>query len=239
VTPFSDAALARPDAVVQPPEGSGWMHRGGVWLGSGLRSLRDYWSYGVAGLILVGSGAFAYALSRPCVLGNCDRIDQAAEFYDGAQDTLAGSPTGDDLVTAQADLQAAIDLLDPVPVWSSHYDAVQIDLQRYQGSITSLNAVIQAQTLAREAANLSQNPPHPVERWVKIHLLWQQAIDRLETVSADSSAFDYSQQKLQEYRSNYNAIGRRIVAEEEAESNFNTALQTGTLAKQRWKPPTP
>ncbi|MEO1068533.1 MAG: hypothetical protein AAFW95_05355, partial [Cyanobacteria bacterium J06638_6] len=233
VTPFSDAALARPDAVVQPPDGSGWMYQGQVWLGSGLRSLRDYWSYGVAGLILVGSGAFAYALSRPCVLGNCDRIDQAAEFYDGAQDTLAGSPTGDDLATAQTDLQAAIDLLDPIPVWSSHYGAVQLDLQRYQESITSLDAVIQAQTLAREAANLSQDPPHPVERWVKVHLLWQQAIGRLETVSADSSAFDYSQQKLQEYRSNYNAIGRRIVAEEEAESNFNTALQTGTLAKQR------
>ncbi|PSN12823.1 hypothetical protein C7293_18515 [filamentous cyanobacterium CCT1] len=230
---FSDAALALPDTAVQPPEGPGWVQRGQRWTGLGMRSLRYYWSYGLAALILVGSGAFAYALSRPCVVGSCDRIEQAAEFDDLAQATLIGSPNGDDLLTAQADLQTAIDLLDPVPSWSSHYDAVQVDLQRYQDSIASLNAIIQGQAIATEAANLSQNPPHPVERWVKVHLLWQQAIDWLASVPADSPAYDYSQQKLYEYRANYSAIGRRIVAEEEAEANFSTAIQTGDLARQR------
>ncbi|MGG6242274.1 hypothetical protein ACQ4N7_26975 [Nodosilinea sp. AN01ver1] len=230
---FSDAALALPETAVQPPEGPGWVQRGQRWAGMGMRSLRDYWSYGLAGLILVGSGAFAYALTRPCVVGSCDRIEQAAEFYDLAQATLVGSPNGDDLVTAQADLQTAIDLLEPVPTWSSHYEAVQADLQRYQGSIASLNAILQGQAIAAEAANLSQNPPHPVERWVKVHLLWQQAIDWLASVPVDSPAYDYSQQKLYEYRANYSAIGRRIVAEEEAEANFSTAVQTGNLAQQR------
>ncbi|MBE9111833.1 hypothetical protein IQ273_20710 [Nodosilinea sp. LEGE 07298] len=230
---FSDAALALPDTAVQPPDGPGWAHRGQVWAGQGMRSLRYYWTYGLAALILVGSGAFAYALSRPCVVGSCDRIEQAAEFYDLAQASLVGSPNGNDLATAQADLQTAIDLLEPVPTWSSHYDAVQVDLQRYQGSIASLSAIIQGQAIANEAANLSQNPPHPVERWVKVHLLWQQAIDWLASVPVDSPAYDYSQQKLYEYRANYSAIGRRIVAEEEAEANFSTAIQTGNLARQR------
>ncbi|MGB3202812.1 MAG: hypothetical protein WBA99_18040, partial [Nodosilinea sp.] len=197
---FSDAALALPDTAVQPPEGPGWLLQGQIWAAQGLRSLRDYWSYGLAGLILVGSGALAYALTRPCVVGSCDRTLQAAEFYDLAQATLVGSPSGEDLATAQTDLQAAIDLLEPVPTWSSHYEAVQVDLQRYQGSITALNAIIQGQAIAAEAANLSQNPPHPVERWVKVHLLWQQAIDQLASVPVDSSAYDYSQQKLYEYR---------------------------------------
>lgn len=230
---FSDGALALPDTAVQPPQGPGWAKRGRVWANQGMRSLRDYWSYGLAGLIVVGSGAFVYALTRPCVVGRCDRTLQATEFYDLAQAALAGSPSGNDLVTAQADLQTAIDLLEPIPTWSSHYDAVQVDLQRYQGSIASLNAVIQGQAIAAEAANLSQNPPHPVERWVKVHLLWQQAIDRLASVPADSAAYDYSQQKLYEYRANYSAIGRRIAAEEEAEANFSTAIQTGELARQR------
>ncbi|WP_035992687.1 hypothetical protein [Leptolyngbya sp. KIOST-1] len=230
---LSDAALALPDAAVQPPAGPGWAQRSRGWARLGLRSLRDYWSYGLAGLILVGSGAFAYALMRPCVVGSCDRIDQAAELYTLAQATLAGRPTADDLAVAQADLQAAIDLLTPVPTWSSHYEAVQGDLQRYQGSIAALNALIQGQAIAAEAANLSQNPPHPVERWVKVHLLWQQALDWLDSVPADSPAYDYSQQKLREYRANHSAIGRRIVAEEEAEANFSTAIQTGDLARQR------
>ncbi len=229
---FSDTALALPDAAVQPPAG-GWSQRSQAWASQGLRSLRYYWSYGLAALILVGSGAFAYALTRPCVVGSCDRLEQANEFYDLAQVTLVGRPTGDDLATAHLDLQTAIDLLTPVPTWSSHYAVAQNNLQRYQRSIVSLDAIIQAQTLAGEAANLSQTPPHPVERWVKVHLLWKQAIDRLESIDADSPTFDYSQQKLREYRANHSAIGRRIVAEEEAEANFSTAIQTGSLARQR------
>jgi hypothetical protein len=226
VLPFSDAALALPDAAVQPPDRAGWVQQG-------LRSLSYYWSYGLAALILVGSGAFAYALTRPCVVGSCDRINQASEYYDLAQITLAGTPTGDDLTTAQLDLQTAIDLLTPIPTWSSHYEVAQTDLQRYQGSAVYLNAILQALALASEAANLSQTPPHPVERWVKVHLLWKQAIDRLESIPSDSPVFDFSQQKLREYRSNYSAIGRRVVAEEEAEANFSTAIQTGNLARQR------
>ncbi|MGF1519213.1 MAG: hypothetical protein ACFCVB_15635 [Nodosilinea sp.] len=229
---FSDAALALPDAAVQPPA-EGWGQRSQVWARQGLRSLGYYWSYGLAALILVGSGAFAYALTRPCVVGSCDRLEQANEFYDLAQVTLIGSPTGDDLATAHLDLQTAIDLLTPIPTWSPYYETAQSDLRRYQRSIVSLDAIIQAQALAGEAANLSQNPPHPVERWVKIHLLWKQAIDRLEGIDANSPTFDYSQQKLREYRSNHSAIGRRIVAEEEAEANFSTAIQTGSLARQR------
>ncbi|MBD1919274.1 MULTISPECIES: hypothetical protein [Cyanophyceae] len=231
---FSDAALALPDTAVQPPAGPGWGQRSQGWARHGLRSLRDYWSYGLAGLILVGSGACGYALSRPCVVGSCDRLEQATEHYNLAQATLlVGDPTGDDLATAQADLQTAIDMLTPIPTWSAHYDVAQGDLARYEGNIVFLNAIVRAQALANEAANLSQSPPHPVERWVKVHMLWQQAIDQLSTVSADSPAFDYSQQKLREYRANYSAIGRRIVAEEEAEANFNTAIQTGDLARQR------
>ncbi len=230
---FSDQALALPDVAVQPPPPNPWRQRGRQWATQGLRSLGYYWSYGLAALILVGSGAFAYALTRPCVVGSCDRLDQATDIYDQAQATLAGSPSGDNLVTAQADIQTAIDLLTPIPTWSSRYPEAQADLQRYEGSVAALNALIQAQAIAREASNLSQDPPHPVERWVKVHLLWKQSMDLLADIPAESPAFDFAQQKLQEYRQNHSAIGRRIVAEEEAEANFSTAIQTGNLARQR------
>lgn len=197
------------------------------------RWLVYYWSYGVAALILVASGVFAHALTRPCVMGRCPRIDQAETLYESAHMTLLTSPTGDDLRSAQTEIQEAISMLEPIPRWSGYYEVAQVGLGRYQGSIQSLNAVLHAQSLAAQAANLSQNPPHPVERWVNIHQLWQQAIARLESVPSDSPAFDYAQKKRHEYRENHSAIGRRIVAEEEAEANFNTAVQTGHLAQQR------
>jgi len=230
---LSDAALALPSTAIQPPSSQSWPQQGRQLGEQMLRFMRYYWSYGVAAMILLGSGLFAYALTRPCVVGSCDRIDQAEEFYGLAQATLLANPSGEDLQAAQSDLQAAIDIVSPIPNWSFHYPAAQVDLERYQDSIIALNAVVQAQDIAAEAANLSQNPPHPVERWVNVHLLWQQAIDRLETIPADSPVFDYAQKKRYEYRENHSAIGRRVVAEEEAEANFNTAIQTGQLAQQR------
>ncbi|NJL47341.1 MAG: hypothetical protein HC929_07445 [Leptolyngbyaceae cyanobacterium SM2_5_2] len=230
---LSDVALALPSTAIQPPGSSSWQQQG-RWLGNRvLWFMRYYWSYGVAALILFSSGLFAYALTRPCVVGSCDRLDQAEEFYGLAQATLTVNPKEDDLMAAQSDLQAAIDIVSPIPNWSSHHPTAQDNLDRYQDSITALNAILQAKDIANQAANLSQNPPHPVERWVNVHLLWQQAIDRLETIPADNPAFDYAQKKRHEYRENHSAIGRRIVAEEEAEANFSTAIQTGQLAQQR------
>ena len=197
------------------------------------QGLRDYWSYGVAGLILVGSGLFAVALTRPCVVGRCERLAEAQTHYDQAETTLAIDPNTAALETAQTDLQNAIDRLAPIPYWSGAYGAAQTDLQRYRQELRALQAILQAQTTAAKAADLSQNPPHTVERWVTVHQLWRQAIDQLETVPDSSPAYDYAQKKRSEYRANHSAIGRRIVAEEEAEANFNTAIQTGFLAQQR------
>jgi hypothetical protein len=224
-TYFSDAALALPDTAIEIPGSPGWGRVRG-WLG-------QYWSYGVAALILVTSGLFAYLVTRPCVVGGCDRLAKAEEFYALAEASLSANPTGDDVNTAEADIRAATQLLSAIPAWSSYYGEAQANLQRYRQSATTLQTLREARAKAMEAAQLSQNPPHPVDRWVTIQLLWQQAIDRLASIPADSPGFDYAQQKLAEYRVNHSTIGRRIVAEEEAEANFNTAMATAKLAQQR------
>lgn len=233
LVPFTDAVLALPEAHVQSPSQDSWRVR---WRPRGVtlsRFLGRYWSYGVAGLILVSSGVFAYTITRPCVVGSCIRLDKADEFYQSAQNQLNHDPDAETLQMAQTEMQGAIDLLSPIPKWSSHYGVAQQQLTLYRQEIVALNLIQQGKELATKAANQSQNPPHPVERWVDIHLLWQQAIDKLETVPADSPTYAYTQRKLEEYRAYYNTIGRRITAEEEAEANFNTALQTAQLAQQR------
>ncbi len=231
--PFSDRAIALPDATIEPPNNFAWLKGGWIWTVDQLYALSQYWIYGLAGLIVVGSGIFAYALSRPCVVGSCERLGEAEDFYGDAQLQGAGNPDQAALQTAQSDLQTAIELLTPIPQWSPYYEQAQANLQQYQGNAAALNALAQAKDRALEAAVLSQDPPHSVERWVDVQLLWQQAVDLLETIPPDSPAYDYAQQKLEEYQANHKAIGRRIVAEEEAEANFSTAIQTGQLAQQR------
>lgn len=230
---FSDTAIALPDASIERPNNLAWLRGGWNLTLEQLRALSEYWIYGLAGLIVLGSGLFAYALSRPCVVGSCERLTDAEAFYDDAQAHLAGDPDGEAMATAQTDLQAAIDLVEPIPHWSSYYGTAQSNLQQYQSDVTALNALIRSKDVALQAATLSQNPPHPVQRWVDVQLLWQQAIDQLETIPEASPAFNYAQEKLDEYRANHKAIGHRIVAEEEAEANFSTAIQTGYLAQQR------
>jgi|GEM_PF-755997 len=231
--PLSDRAIALPDATVEPPDDWAWLKGGWAWTTTKLYALSQYWIYGLAGFIVISSGVFAYALSRPCVVGGCSRLEDAEAFYADAQLQLTGSPDEETLKTAQSDLQAAMVLLTPIPHWSSYYEASQATLQQVQTDITALNALIQAKAKAREAVNLSQNPPHSVEHWVDVQLLWQQSIDLLDTISSDSPTADYAQQKLEEYQANHKAIGRRVVAEEEAEANFSTAIQTAQLAQQR------
>jgi hypothetical protein len=231
--PFSDRAIALPDATIEPPADWAWLKGGWRLTLNQLQALSQYWIYGLAGVIVLGSGLFAYALSRPCVVGSCERLDNAEAFYGNTQAQLEGSPDGEALRTAQTDLQAAIDLLSPIPQWAPYYTPAQANLQQYRREVAALNALIQAKDTALQAANLSQNPPHPVQRWVDVQLLWQQSVDLLEMIPAESPAFAYAQQKLEEYGANYKAIGRRIVAEEEAEANFSTAMQTAQLAQQR------
>jgi hypothetical protein len=231
--PLSDRAIALPDATIEPPDDWAWLKGGWAWTTDKLYALSQYWVYGLAGFIVLSSGVFAYALSRPCVVGGCDRLDKAEDFYADAQLQLSANPDADALKTAQSDLQAATELLTPIPKWSSYYATSQATLQQVQEDMTDLNALTQAKATALQAANLSQNPPHSVDHWVDVQMLWQQSIDLLETVTPGSPAGDYAQQKLEEYRSNHKAIGRRVVAEEEAEANFSTAIQTAQLAQQR------
>jgi hypothetical protein len=226
---FSDAALALPDTAIATPHSPRW----GQVQDAVFRGLGHYWGYGLAALILTASGLFAYMLTRPCVVGTCDRLTKAEEFYSLAEASLAANPSGKEVETAEADIRAATQLLSAIPPWSSHYGAAQANLQRYRQSAGVLETLNQARDKAMAAAQLSQNPPHPVERWVNIQLLWQQAIDRLASIPSGSPGFDYAQQKLGEYRVNHIAIGRRVVAEEEAEANFNTAVATAKLAQQR------
>jgi len=197
------------------------------------RQWQRYWGYGVAGLIVVGCSGFAYGLSRPCVVGGCPELEQAEALYQSAQQRLAADPDEVALAGAHQDLELALALVRPVPRWSAHYEAAQAQQQQAGQAKAGLERLDQARALALEAANQSQDPPHPVEHWVDVQLLWQQAIDQLAAVPAESPIAPFSQRKQQEYQANYTAIGRRIAAEEEAEANFNAALQLAQLAEQR------
>ncbi len=186
----------------------------------------------VGGLVVAGVavGAVTYGVSRPCLVGGCERRQTASDLSLASVEQLQGRPTPDEVTSAHKDLQKAIRLVSAIPPWSSHYDAAQADLLRYRTQLADLEWILAAQRDATEASEKSQDPPHPVPLWVEVHLLWQKAVTHLDRVPDDSPLAAFAQTKQREYEANYQAIGDRLAVEEQAEANLNEALQAAQLA---------
>ncbi len=185
------------------------------------------------GLMTVGVavGGITYAMTRPCLIGSCDRRQTASDLSQSALSHVAGKPTLQDINTAHRDLQQAVTLLAGIPPWSPHYNTAQAELLRYRTQLADLEWIMAAQEHAAAAAAKSQDPPHPVAVWVEVHLLWQKAVTNLQRIPADSAMAAFAALKLQEYEANYEAIGQRLTVEEQAEANLNDAIAAGQKAE--------
>ncbi|ESA32126.1 hypothetical protein N836_26330 [Leptolyngbya sp. Heron Island J] len=191
-----------------------------------------------SGLVAAGIGIAAvfgtlgYGLSRPCVIGECDRIQQAQALGDAALIALRDKPTPQTVLDMSEQLNTAVNTLKPIPPWSQHRASAQALLADYQGEAELLNTVAEAQENALVAAQESQDPPHPIAHWEGIAERWRETIAQLEEIPMGSPIYaEFVVPKLQEYRGNLTTIEGRIVAEQKAEENLNQAQLNASLAK--------
>lgn len=202
-------------------------------LGARLAVLWHQWPWrSLTGLVMMGFtvGTLTYGISRPCLIGRCDRRQTASTLHDNALATLQAAPTQAKIRQAQADLTQAVQLLAAIPPWSPHHTPVQADLDSYRQQLSELSRVIAAQKIATEASTKSQDPPHPLPLWVDVHLLWQQAVTELQHVPTDSALASLVRAKQAEYQANHTAIGRRMQLEERAEAELNRAFSSAERA---------
>ncbi|MEL7502652.1 MAG: hypothetical protein AAFN18_09300 [Cyanobacteria bacterium J06554_6] len=191
-----------------------------------------WWVAGVLSAILLGG--VVYVVSRPCVLGGCDRIDRAESLGEAALLELADSPTPQTVLDMQQQLSDAVSLLRPIPVWSFHHSRAQTALQSYEQQLSDLESVIAAQQDATAAAEASQSPPYPVDHWQTVAAQWETAIARLQTIPAESPIYEeIVAPKLAEYQNNLATIQGRVEAELAADTSVNQATQSGSLATQQ------
>ncbi|MEM8612155.1 MAG: hypothetical protein AAGF93_09075 [Cyanobacteria bacterium P01_H01_bin.105] len=190
------------------------------------------------GLIAAGIGVVAvfgtlgYGLSRPCVIGGCDRIQRAQALGDAALIALQDQPTPQTVLDMSEQLNTAVNTLKPIPPWSQYRGEAQDLLADYQQEADLLNAVAAAQENALIAANESQNPPHPIAQWESIAERWRGTIAQLEEIPTGTPIHAaFVAPKLQEYRNNLSTIEGRVSAEQNAEENLNQAQLTASLAK--------
>ena len=216
-------------AAAEPPAQQHWNIFREVWQEWPWRS--------VVGLTAMGLlvGGITYSISRPCLIGSCSRRQTASDLSQAAITQLQGTPTRQDISLAHDDLLKAVRLLRGIPSWSPHYDTAQAELLRYRTQLSDVEWIMRAQKNAVTAAEKSQNPPHPVPLWTEVHLLWKKALKDLRGVSPDSPMANFAQQKLVEYETNHEIIGKRLAMEVQAEANLNAALPAAQAATARAK----
>lgn len=184
-----------------------------------------------AALLAVG---MVYGITRPCVVGSCDRIAKAQALGEAALIELGDSPDPQTVLDMRDQLALAVKTLQPIPPWSRYRREAQGLLISYRDEVTLLDAVTAAQEEATEASAAAQNPPHPISHWQTVTAIWQQAIDRLEAIPAGSPVHSqFVVPKLSEYRRNLAAIETRIAAERAAEASLNQAGLTAATANQQ------
>jgi exonuclease VII small subunit len=168
------------------------------------------------------------------------RVAAAKQLYATAQTLLAQQ-------TAIGQWENAIGQLAQIPPETLAGRLAQQKLEAAQSEIVAIvgqsstsesqGEIGAAAQFATRAAQASQNPPHSVKEWQRVESLWQQAIDRLSTVSReDSAGYQQAQQKLAEYRDNLEQIRIRRQQEDDSVEALERA-QTLTDALVERTPP--
>ena len=117
-------------------------------------------------------------------------------------------------------IQTAIDALTEIPASTLAGKQARIKLTAHRRDFTKVsrsvsgsdrtNTLISAAKLfAMQAAQMSQNPPHPEQKWQQIAQMWSQAIQRLQTVQIGNPNYLEAQKSLVTYQSNLGIVQAR------------------------------
>ena len=194
--------------------------RGGRWIFAGA-----------LGFIVVG--VLGFVLSRPCTLGGCRRLQTAQATGDAAIASLQTDTSSAAVDEVKQQLRQSIQLLEPIPMWSSYHAQAQKILPVYENQWQALEQVSQAQVQAYQTALMSQDPPHSVSTWQEVSQGWLLAANALKSVPNDSPVRSLADRKLAEYRANRATILVRIEAESQAEESLRQAQQAASLGSKQ------
>lgn len=182
-------------------------------------------------LALAFSSTAFYVLTRPCVIGSCQTIDRAGKLSDQAIDTFQSNPTGQQILTAQGQLKQAVKSLEAIPFWSPRYTEAQEKLKDYRDLSGSLDQVIESLLLASAAAQLSQNPPFPADKWGEIAGKWKEAIAGLSAIPPQDFFHPFAQSKIQDYERNLSVINLRLTQEKDSIAILAQAQEEAKIAQ--------
>lgn len=204
-------------------------------------SKRFQWSHLSPSLLIAGAGMAAfffcctlYVLTRPCVIGaSCMQIAEAQRLSKESEQTFQRPSSGKEILEAQKQLKSAMDMLETIPYWSSHYNEAQNLVRVDQAEAKIVDELVAALKKGAAASIKSQNPPHTLSEWLDIQKRWREAELQLEQVPKDSNIYPLAQQKQQAYKANLAVTNQRLTVEQQAKQFLSAAQEAAKKAETR------
>ncbi|MBN3923877.1 hypothetical protein [Nostoc sp. NMS4] len=187
----------------------------------------------LVGIVVLGGGA--YLLTRPCVMSECQEIQNAKELKTKSPQLMRRAKSEKELVAVQQQLAAASTDLNIIPSWSPRYQQSQELKASLSGRSEKINQVVKALQTASLATQRVQTPASSLEELQTRQHLWRQAIAPLESISSSSELYGLVQGKLLNYRVRLHAVNQQIFIEEKWLKKLTAAKVVAVAAEKREK----
>lgn len=187
----------------------------------------------------VGIGLTILAQGKAGQKQTLAKAEKAEQLADLAVDASKASNL-EALKTSQQQLKVAVALLEEIaPSAGLAYQRSQTNLaevrsrldvveQRLQIEEAAFATLKDAKNLAKQATDISKNPPHSAAVWRTAQAQWQSAIKLVEKFPADTFASIEAKQNLFAYRANYSTVSKNIKTEEAALATLQKAQALAT-----------
>ena len=191
--------------------------------------------------LLIGGGLFAviasvmggYMLTRPCVIGRCEALDNAQQIYTQATKQLRSTTEIAQIGAIQQKLQTANQDLTAIPAWSLRHSQAQ----ETQTHLTTESEKITQVLTALQKADQAQKAPtnNAPQTWIAKQTLWRQAIAPLEAIPPNSELYQLAKAKLPSFRANLTFANQRLQAEQEFSRKITEAEGVAATATNQEK----
>jgi hypothetical protein len=132
-----------------------------------------------------------------------------------------------------------------IPTTSQIYPLARQKLTDYQGRLADIDRRIEMETAAEQklksavegitAARRSQQVATSLVQWREVKNQWTQANDRLSSIPVNTTAYGQAQELLKSYQPQITSAQEKVLEEDKATQNYQTAVKLAQSAKNSQK----
>ena len=138
-----------------------------------------------------------------------------------------------DLEATMPPLNQALEILEPIPVWSSHSTVAQEQVELYTVHLGQIQQLLEVEEAIIHANQLANQTVYSFEDLQTVRSLWKSAIDDLDVLPIDSPLHNFAQAHLADYHPQLSQVEQQLQREETAQATLETAKEAAQLAQVR------